>query len=112
MSSIHETVINDFGEVIMYATDIKTEVDKVFHPNNRTIIDDTNIKVKHLVQATTLEFIFPELPVEEYEPVEWLSNSTYMPYFNAYLIGLDLNSSFSYAGECIGKSLGLIDKTT
>lgn len=35
-----------------------------------------------------------------------------MPYFDAFLIGFDLNSTFSYAGECIGHSVGLIDKWT
>lgn len=34
-----------------------------------------------------------------------------MPYLTAYLTGLDLNTSFPSAGECIGNSFGFIDKT-
>lgn len=66
---------------------------------------------KRLVQAETSEAIFPEYPPEEFIPVEWFSNSTYAPYKDAFLIGLDLNASFPYAGECIGHSWFFVDKS-
>ena len=86
----------------MYASEI---TNKYLYPNNRTLFDNADIGVKHLVKATTLEFIFPEYPPEDFEAKEWLSNSTYMPYFNAFLVGFDLNSTFPMAGECIGHSI-------
>lgn len=107
LQQIHETVEDDFGRVIMYASETTSNL---MFPNGRSWMDNADIGAKRMVQATTLKFIFPEKDPNEYEPIEWLSNSTYMPYINAYLTGLDLNSSFSYAGECIGHSFGLVDK--
>lgn len=104
--------MDDFGEIVMYAQDFNHDVDEYLYPNNRSLLAEGDYRMKHLVKATSLEFIFPELPIEDYEAVEWLSNSTYMPYFDSFLRGLDLNSSFSFAGECIGKSVGLVDKVT
>ena len=108
MEHLHETVEDEFGGVLAYASET---TQKYLHPNNLSIMSEVDIRAKHLVQATTLEFVFPEKDVADFEPVEWLSNSTYMPYFNAFMTGLDLNTTFSFAGECIGNSVGFVDKT-
>lgn len=106
---IHETVEDEFGSIIMYASET---TNKYLYPNGRSLLGNADIGAKRIVKATTLAWIFPENEKEDYEPNEWLTNSTYMPYVNAYMTGLDLNSSFSFAGECIGHSIGFFDKTT
>ena len=50
------------------------------------------------------------MPNDEFEPLEWFSNSTYEPYKEQFLIGLDLNSTFNMSGECIGKTFKFVDE--
>lgn len=54
---------------------------------------------------------FQQLPREDFEPVEWFSNSSYNLYTEQFLTGLDLNGTFLYAGNCIGHTLGFVDDT-
>jgi hypothetical protein len=58
--------------------------------------------VVNLVQAESDTMIFKQHPRDEYEPIEWFSNSTYQPYKEQFFIGLDLNNTFNMSGECIG----------
>jgi hypothetical protein len=65
-----------------------------------------------LFESEEQEPWFKQQPNELFEPVEWFSNSTYEPYKEQFLIGLDLNSTFNWSGECVGKIFRLVDQVT
>ena len=65
-----------------------------------------HLGVKQSTQAW--EFLGAE-PKEDFEPVEWFSNSSYFLYVDKFLEGFDLNNTFNHSGYCIGKALDLVD---
>ena len=67
---------------------------------------DFDLRVKQ--QAQQWEFLGQE-PIEDFEPLEWFSNSSYFLYLDKFLEGFDLNNTFNHPGYCIGKTLDLVD---
>jgi len=123
-----ETQISSFmsyadQEISEIKKDLKTEVRSVVKSlesfehkylppmTNSSIMAQADLAIKRRVQQSSSMAVFPEYPNEDFEPSEWFSNSTYNPYKEAFLIGLSLNTSFPYAGECIGHTFNFVDKT-
>ena len=52
------------------------------------------------------------LNIEDWEPIEWFTNTTDYEYINQLLQGLNLNQNFPNAENCILSFVGWIDQFT